>query len=63
MKKFIYGNRFLPKIYSDEAEATLQQYRKQGVKLPMKNIIRNEEQLRGIRESAAINTALLDYLA
>ena len=63
MKKFIYGNRFLPKNYSDEAEATLQQYRKQGVKLPMKNIIRNEEQLKGIRESAAINTALLDYLA
>ena len=63
MKKFIYGNRFLPKNYSDETEATLQQYRKQGVKLPMKNIIRNEEQLKGIRESAAINTALLDYLA
>ena len=63
MKKFIYGNRFLPKNYSDEAEATLQQYRKQVVKLPMKNIIRNEEQLKGIRESAAINTARLDYLA
>lgn len=63
MKKFMHGSRFLPKYYSDEAEAMLQQYKRQGVKLPMKNIIRTEEQLSGIRESAAINTALLDYLA
>ena len=63
MKKFMHGSRFLPKNFSDEAEAMLQQYKRQGVKLPMKNIIRNEEQLRGIRESAAINTALLDFLA
>lgn len=59
----MHGSRFLPKYYSDEAEAMLQQYKRQGVKLPMKNIIRTEEQLSGIRESAAINTALLDYLA
>lgn len=63
MKKFMHGSRFLPKNYSDEAEEKLQQFKKQGVKLPMKNLIRTEEQLRGIRESAAINTALLDFLS
>lgn len=63
MKKFMHGSRFLPKNYSDEAEDKLQQFKKQGIKLPMKNLIRTEEQLRGIRESAAINTALLDFLS
>ncbi len=63
MKKFMHGSRFLPKNYSDEAEEKLQQFKKQGIKLPMKNLIRTEEQLRGIRESAAINTALLDFLS
>lgn len=59
----MHGSRFLPKNYSDEAEEKLQQFKKQGIKLPMKNLIRTEEQLRGIRESAAINTALLDFLS
>jgi methionyl aminopeptidase len=52
----------MPRNYSDEVEAKLQQYKKQGYRLPSHRLIRTEEQLAGIRASAAINTALLDYI-
>ena len=54
MKKFVKGVRFTPKNYSDEVEAKIQHYKREGYKLP------SEEQLAGIRESAKINNALLD---
>lgn len=63
MKKLIKGNRFTPRNYSDEVEARIQQLKKDGVKLPDRHLLRTEEQLEGIRASAAINTALLDYIA
>lgn len=63
MKKFAKGARFTPKNYSDEVEAKVQQYKKLGYKLPQRHLLRTEEQLAGIRESAKINTALLDYIA
>jgi methionyl aminopeptidase len=55
--------RLTPKNYSDDVEAKLQQYKKQGYKLPSRRILRTEEQLAGIRASAAINTALLDFIS
>ena len=57
------GIRFTPKNYSDEVEAKIQHYKKEGYKLPMRSALRTEEQLAGIRASAKINTALLDYLS
>ena len=63
MKKFIKGVRFTPKNYSDEVEEKIQHYKKEGYKLPSRHLLRTEEQLAGIRESAKINTALLDYIS
>lgn len=58
MKKFVKGVRFAPKNYSDEVEAKIQHYKREGYKLPSRHLLRTEEQLAGIRESARINTAL-----
>ena len=63
MKKFIKGLRFTPANYPDEIEDKIQKYRKQGYKLPFRKALRTPEQLEGIRESAKINTALLDYIS
>lgn len=63
MKKFIHQPRFTPKGYSDEVEAKIQHYKKEGYRLPQRNLLRTPEQLAGIRESARINTALLDCIA
>lgn len=63
MKKFVKGVRFTPKNYSDEVEAKIQHYKREGYKLPSRHLLRTEEQLAGIRESAKINTALLDYIS
>ena len=63
MKKLIKGARFTPRNYSDEVEAKIQQYKHEGVRLPQRHLLRTEEQLAGIRESAKINTALLDYIS
>ncbi|MDR1004207.1 MAG: type I methionyl aminopeptidase [Prevotellaceae bacterium] len=63
MKKNNKVFRLTPKNYSDDVEAKLQQYKKQGYKLPSRRILRTEEQLAGIRASAAINTALLDFIS
>ncbi len=49
--------------YPAEVEAKIQKYRKQGYKLPPRKVLRTPEQLEGIRESAKINTALLDYIS
>ncbi|MDR0895493.1 MAG: type I methionyl aminopeptidase [Prevotellaceae bacterium] len=63
MKKNSKTFRFAPKNYSDEVEAKIQQYKKKGYRLPTHRMLRNEEQLAGIRASAEINTALLDFLS
>lgn len=63
MKKIIKGFRFTPANYSDEVENKIQTLRKQGCKLPPRKVLRTPEQLAGIRQSAEINTALLDHIA
>ena len=63
MKKVIKGFRFTPSNYPDEIEDKIQKYRKQGLKLPQRKVLRTPEQIEGIRASAKINTALLDYLS
>lgn len=63
MKKFVHSPRFTPKSYPDDVEAKIQKYKLEGYKLPQRSLLRTEEQLAGIRESARINTALLDYIA
>lgn len=62
MAKKDKGIRFTPKNYSDEVEKKIQQFRNQRVNLPQRNLLRTPEQLEGIRASAKINTALLDYI-
>ena len=63
MKNFIKGFRFTPSNYPAAVEEKIQKYRKQGYKLPPRKVLRTPEQLEGIRESAKINTALLDYIS
>lgn len=63
MKQAKDNIRFTPESYSDEIEIKIQKLRKQGVKLPPRKSLRTPEQLEGIRASARINTALLDYLS
>lgn len=62
MKKWNKGVRITPTTYSDAVEEKLQQLKKDGVRLPSRHLLRTDEQLAGIRESAKINTALLDYI-
>lgn len=57
------GFRFTPSCYPEEIEEKIQKFKKQGYKLPFRNVLRTPEQIEGIRESAKINTALLDHLA
>ena len=63
MKNFIKGFRCTPSNYPAAVEDKIQKYRKQGYKLPPRKVLRTPEQLEGIRESAKINTALLDHIA
>lgn len=62
MKK-INKQRFTPECYSDEIENRIQTLRIAGAKLPPRKILRTPEQIEGIRESAKINTALLNHVA
>lgn len=63
MKNIIKGFRFTPSNYPEETEKKIQNYRKKGIKLPPRKVLRTPEQIEGIRESARINTALLDYVS
>lgn len=63
MKKLLKGGRFTPENYSAEIEDKIQKYRKLGYKLPPRRVIRTPEQIEGIRESAKINTGVLDCVA
>lgn len=63
MKKILKGGRFTPENYSAEIEDKIQKYRKLGYKLPPRRVIRTPEQIEGIRESAKINTGVLDCVA
>lgn len=62
MKK-LFGNRYMPTYCSKEAEAKAQDCMKRGMHMPNHKLLRTQEQLNGIRESAKINTALLDYIS
>lgn len=50
------------KCHSDFDER-LERFRHQGAVVPPRRIIKNQEQIRGIRESGKINIAVLDYVA
>lgn len=62
MSKKNRGGRFTPSNYSDEIENKIQKLRKSKAILPPRKILKTPEQIAGIRESAKINTALLDYI-
>ena len=48
----------------EEVLKKLSQLRKEGfLNIPNDELIKTEEQIQGIRESAKINTAVLDYVA
>ena len=42
---------------------SLEEYRHQGAIVPPRKIIKNQAQIEGIRESAKINIAILDYIS
>ena len=57
------GSRFTPFSYPIETEQKIQELRKQKhIILPPRKILRSNEELAGIRASAEINTALLDFI-
>lgn len=47
----------------EELLAKIQQYREQGYRVPTEKMIKTPEQIAGIKESAVINTGVLDYVA
>lgn len=48
---------------SDELEEQIRQFKAKGFRVPPRKLLKSEEQIQGIRKSAEINTALLDYIA
>jgi len=62
MKK-LFNNRYTPTYFSKEVEAKAQECIKRGFHMPNRKLLRTQEQLAGIRESAKINTGLLDCIA
>lgn len=46
-----------------DIDMKIMMYRQSGVLVPSKDMIKNEEQIQGIRESAKINIAVLDYIS
>ena len=63
MKKLYQGIPVYSLQLSGRSRSKNTEYRKQGYKLPPRKVLRTPEQLEGIRESAKINTALLDYIS
>lgn len=63
MSKKIYAGRYMPEGYSDEVERKVQSFRKQNIKVAPRHIIKTHAQIEAIKESAKINTALLDFLS
>ena len=54
------------KPYGDchkEFDEVLKVYKKQGCEIPSRDMIKNEEQIAGIREAGRINTLILDAVA
>ena len=51
------------KDYHLSLEEKLAQYRRNGVKTPVRSMLKTKEQIEGIRQSANINVAVLDYVA
>lgn len=48
---------------SGELEEKIRQFKAEGFRVPSRKLLKSEEQIQGIRKSAEINTALLDYIA
>ena len=46
-----------------ELEEKLTRFRRQGAIVPTRALLKTSEQIRGIKESARINVAVLDYVA
>lgn len=44
-------------------DSRLEEYRHRGAKVPPHSIIKNPEQIQGIRESGKVNIAILDYIS
>lgn len=63
MSKSNKGDRFTPFNYPIEVEQRIQELRKnKNIQLPPRKILRTREELAGIKASAEINTALLDFI-
>lgn len=57
------NQRLTPACYPIEIENKLRKYKESRYKIPPKKILRTPEQIEGIKASAKINTALLDYIS
>lgn len=63
MSRNTKGDRFTPFNYPIEVEQRIQELRKnKNIQLPPRKILRTREELAGIKASAEINTALLNFI-
>ncbi|MCR4777220.1 MAG: methionyl aminopeptidase [Lachnospiraceae bacterium] len=51
------------KLCHEAFDAKVDSYRKKGIKVPGRELLKTPEQIAGIKESAKINVAVLDYVA
>lgn len=51
------------KLCHEDIDNKILQYKRKGHIVPSRKLIKNEEQIKGIKESAKINVAVLDYVA
>lgn len=51
------------KVCHSDFDSKLESYMRKGAVVPPRNIIKNQEQIQGIRESGKINVAILDYVS
>lgn len=51
------------KLCHEDIDNKILQYKRKGHIVPSRKLIKNEEQIKGIKESAKINIAVLDYVA
>lgn len=62
MKKCWCGSELPYEQCHQEFDKKIKYYKKQGLKVPPKKMIKNDQQIQGIKEAAKINNGLLDYI-
>ena len=62
MKKCWCGSGLPYESCHQDFDKKIKYYKKNGMKVPSKKMIKNDKQIQGIKEAAIINNGLLDYI-